>query len=379
MTATTRTAPSSPAPRSIRPRPRRLAPSPALGVALYVGCPIVAVAASALLVSATGGDAGAVWSALVDGSVRSPGAWGLTLTTLAPLLLVAVGTIVSTKAGLVNIGQEGQLLIGACCAAYAAVRMPGPGALALAVALLAGAAGGGLWAGLAAGLRWWKGVPEVLSTLLLTFVAFPVATWALKQTWLVGDRDTGRVNRVNTGEQVPADTLLPDLVVAGNSIDGGALLALAAAVVVSVVLARTVLGFRIRTLGLNPRAAQRFGVPAGRFGAAALATSGAFAGLGGAVLLLGGAAGDRLTIGFSSNFGWDGLLVALLAGDSALLAMPMAFVFAALRTGSGFLAATGVDRKITDVVQALLVLALLVPPALLALRTRTAARSDRAW
>ncbi len=74
--------------------------------------------------------------ALLDGSIRSPGAWGLTLTTMAPLLLVAIGAIVATRAGLINIGQEGQLLIGACFAAYLAVRLPGPGPLVLVATLL---------------------------------------------------------------------------------------------------------------------------------------------------------------------------------------------------------------------------------------------------
>jgi simple sugar transport system permease protein len=140
--------------------------------------------------------------------------------------------------------------------------------------------------------------------------------------------------------------------------------------VVSVFLARTVLGFRLRMLGLNPRTARRAGVSATLVGGGALVASGAFAGGAGGLLLTGGVAGDRLTLRFSGNVGWQGLLVALLARDKPLVAVPMAVVFAALRTGSGFLASTGVERRIADVVQAMLVLALLVPPALLAVRDR---------
>ena len=101
-------------------------------------------------------------------------------------------------------------------------------------------------------------------------------------------------------------------------------------------------------LGLNPRAAQRSGVSAVKVGGTALVVSGAFAGLAGGVLLTGEAAGDRVTTAFSGNYGWQGLLVALLARDRPLVAIPMALVFAALRTGSGFLAATGrgaADRR----------------------------------
>ena len=191
--------------------------------------PVVLGALRHLLVSATGGSARAVWRALLDGSIRSPGAWGLTLTTMAPLLLVAVGAIVATRAGLINIGQEGQLLIGACFAAYVAVRLPGPGPLVLVAALLAAAVGGGLWAGIAALLKVWRNVPEVLTTLLLTFIAFPLLTFGLRNTWLLGDR-ANRTRHINSGEQIPFDTRLPNLSLLGNRIDSAVVLALGAAV-----------------------------------------------------------------------------------------------------------------------------------------------------
>ena len=99
--------------------------------------------------------------------------------------------------------------------------------------------------------------------------------------------------------------------------------------------------------------------------------SGAFAGLAGAFMIAGGDFGNyTLVPGFSSNIGWTGLLVALVARQRALAAIFASFVFAGLRTGSGFVAATGVERRITNVVEGLLVLALLIPPALLFIRDR---------
>jgi general nucleoside transport system permease protein len=330
---------------------------------LYAMSVLGALALSALLVSVTGGSASAVWNALLDGSIRSPGAWGLTLTTMAPLLLVAVGAIAATRAGLINIGQEGQLILGACFASYVAVRLPGPGPVVLVATLLLAGVGGGLWAGIAAALKVWRNVPEVLTTLLLTFISFPLLTFGLRSDWLLGDR-TNRTQHINSGEQIPFDTRLPNIDVLGNRIDSGVILAVAAALVVWYVLGRTRLGARVDVLGLNPRAAQRFGVPRRPLTAAVLVASGCFAGVAGAVLLTGGASGDRLSVGYSGNYGWDGLLVALVARNRVLVAIPTAFVFAVLRTGSSFLAATGVDRRMTDVVQALLVLALLVAPAI---------------
>ena len=134
-------------------------------------------------------------------------------------------------------------------------------------------------------------------------------------------------------------------------------------------------------LGHNARTAQRAGVAAHRYGGRALLTSGAFAGFAGGLMLAGGDFGNyTLVPGFPSNIGWTGLLVALVARQRVAAAVVVAIVFAGLRTGSGFLAATGVERRITDVVQGLLVLALLIPPALLFLRQRRralAAREER--
>ena len=236
-----------------------------------------ALAFSAVLVSATGGSAQAVSRALLDGSIRSPGAWGLTLTTMAPLLIVAVGAIAATRAGLINIGQEGQLLIGACFAAYTA-GTAGAGTFVMVATLLAAALGGGLWAGIAAVLKVWRNVPEVLTTLLLTFIAFPLLTYGLRQQWLLGDRED-RTRHINSGKQIPFDTRLPNLRMFGNRIDSAVVLALGAAFIVAYIVGRTRLGARIDMLGLNPRAAQRFGVPRGPLTAAVLVASGCFAAL----------------------------------------------------------------------------------------------------
>jgi simple sugar transport system permease protein len=345
---------------------------------LYVLCVAAALGLAAVLVTATGGSSSAVFEALLNGSLLKPGRWGATLAVAAPLLLVALGTIVNAKAGLVNIGQEGQLLIGAAFATYVGVRLDAPGPVVIVATLLAGAFGGAVWAGIAAVLRTWRNVPEVLTTLLLVTVASNLVGWALKTTTLLLAPAAGRSNRNQVSEQLAPDNRLPRLTVLGNDFPISVLLAVALAAVVAVVLARTIPGFRLRMLGQNARAAQRSGVPATRYGIAAMLVSGGFAGLAGATMLASGDFGNfQFVPGFSVSIGWTGLLVALVAREKALTAIAVAFVFASLRTGSGFLAATGVERRITDVVQALLVLALLVPPAVLYVRQRRRAVAAR--
>lgn len=340
-------------------------------VQLYVISIVGALVISAVLVATTGGSWREVFTALIDGSVRAPGRWGQTLGVAVPLTLVGLGTVISGRAGLINIGQEGQVMIGAAVASYVGTRLAGPGPVVLVVLLLVGGLGGALWAGIAGGLLYRRRVPEVLTTLLLVTVAFQAVGYGLQQQWLLLAPTEGRSQRNVTSEQLPADTRIPRISLFGNEFPLSALFAVLLAFLVAYLLARSIWGFRLRVMGLNARTAKRVGISDARYGTAALMLSGGFAGLAGAMMLGGGDFGNyRLTPGFPVNVGFDGLLVALVARQRPLLVVPLAFVFASLRTGSGFLAATGVEREITQIVQALLVLALLVPPAILFVRER---------
>jgi simple sugar transport system permease protein len=351
------------------PRPDRAALRRGLLlVGLYVVAVALALVLSAVLIAVTGGPWHKVLAALLDGSVRNPGRWGDTLAEAAPLLVVALGAIVSTRAGLVNIGQEGQLAVGAAFATFVATRSSGP--VTLVFALFAGAVGGAVWAGLAALLRHWRKVPEVITTLLLVFIASQGTGYLLTRTFLLLDDDPNKPNRVQTSRQLTDSTRIGHIRLWGNEFPWSVVAAVVLAVVVGLVLGRTVWGFRLTVLGRNARTAQRIGVPVAIAGASALALSGAFAGLAGAAMLTAGTANYRFTPGFSNNIGWEGLLVALVARNRPAACIPVAFVFGALRTGSGFLAATGVERSIVDVVRSLLVLAMLVPPAVAAIQRR---------
>lgn len=337
-------------------------------VAMYVASVAAALALSALLIALTGGPWHKVLSALLDGAFRKKGRWGDTLAESAPLLIVSLGAILATRSGLVNIGQEGQVAVGAAMAAFVTSRHSGP--VALLAALLAGFAGGAMWAGIAALLKYWRKVPEVITTLLLVFIASQGTGYLLTRTFLLLDPDPNKPNRVQTSAQVDSSTRLGVIRIFGNEFPLTVPVALILAIALGIVLARSTWGFRLKMLGLNPRTAQRAGVSVVRTGAIALMASGALAGFAGAMMLTGGAANHRYTPGFANNVGWEGLLVALVARNRPMVCVPIALVFGALRTGSGFLAATGVERSIVDVVRALLVLALLVPPAIAAIQRR---------
>ncbi len=340
-------------------------------VGLYAVSIAAALVLAGILVVATGGSWQDVYRAMINGSLRNPGRWGGTLGATVPILVVALGTIVSGRAGLVNIGQEGQLVMGAAFGAYVGVRLGGPGPFVIVALCLAGVLGGAIWAGIAGVLRYTRNVPEVLTTLLLGTVASSVVGFGLKRSWLLLAPAAGRANRNQVSEQLAADTRIPRITVFGNEFPISVFISVAIALVLAVVLARTVAGFRLGMLGLNPRTARRAGVSETRYGIGAMLVSGGFAGLAGALMLAGGDFGSyQLVSNFGAGIGFAGLLAALVARQKVIAAIFVAFVFGCLRTGSNFLRAGGLSTRIADVVQGLLVLALLVPPALLYLRQR---------
>ncbi len=346
------------------------APGRRTGLATVAGV-AVALALSSLLVAVTGGSPLASVLALLQGSVADPAAWTSTLLYAAPLLLVAAGACVSARSGVFNIGQEGQLLVGALLAAWVGLRLAVTGPALLAAVLAAAALAGGAWAALSSLMYRLRGVDVVVSTLLMTFVAQQLVAFAVNTPWLL------RESRVGDAVVAPQSNPLPDSALLGSigeypdlQVNGGLLIAVAGAAIVATVIARTRWGFRLTMLGLNPLAARHAGVRAGALGGAALAVSGAFAGLAGAVLLTSPVGVHRLQPGMAMSIGWDGLLVALIARNRPLPAIPVALLFGVLRSGGGFLAATGVPPFVVDVVKALLVLAFVAPPAVVAVLRR---------
>ena len=355
--------------RSVRTQMAGRVQSIALNVLLYSLAIAGALAISSLLiVVATDSSPGSVFRAMYDGSLGSGAAIGLTIDEATPILIVALGAVIASRGGIINIGPEGQLTMGALFGTWVALKVPGPGALIIFVALAAAAVGGALWAGIAALCRYTRGVDVVITTLLLNFIAAEAVSFAVNRAYLLRET-TDNPQSLPQSDRVPTDTHLPRLgEFPAFNVSTGVFIATVALVVVTVALRRSRWGFRMHMLGLNPIAARRAGVSVVALGTGALLLSGGFAGLAGGVMLTGTI--FRMQPGFSSNVGYDGLLVALIARGNPIWTIPVAFFFGALRAGGGLLAATGVPRFLVNVVQALLVLAALFPPVFIELRER---------
>jgi len=337
---------------------------------LYVACLVGALLISLLLIEFNGSSWSRAVNALVDGAFQSPGRWGETLRRTAPLLLVAVGSGVATKAGIVNIGQEGQLLVGAMGGAFILTLVQPGSPIMLVLGIALGAVAGALWAGLAGVLWYWRRIPIVLSTLLLVYLASQIAAFTLTRGALLLNVVPGEPNRLLQSAAVAAGSRLGIIEGFGNRFSLSVPIALVIALAFSWLLSRTTWGFRLKVLGLNSRTAQRAGVSHFRYGMSAILVSGAMAGTAGAMMLAGGESQYKFSSGFSSSVGWDGLLVSLVARNSPILAVPVAVVFAALRSGSMFLSVAGIEAVLVDVVRALLVVALFIPPAISELRRK---------
>jgi ABC-type uncharacterized transport system permease subunit len=337
---------------------------PSWTVALATGLSVIAALGfSAALIAVTGFSPGSARTAIYTGSLGSPAAFSSTLLYTAPLLLVAVGTCVSSRAGVFNIGQEGQVLIGALAGAWAGLRLAIGGPALQVLVLLAAAIGGGLWAGLSALMYRWREVNIVVSTLLMSFVAAQLIAFSVAMPWFLQQSRGTKLVVAAQSNQLPAGALLgslghyPDL-----QVNSGLLIAAGLTVVIAVALAHTRWGFQLKVVGLSPGVARHSGIRIARASGLALVVSGALSGLAGAVLLASPIGTNRLQPGLSGSIGWDGLLVALVARNCPVLCVPVAFGFGMLRAGGDFLSATGVPFYLVDVVKSLLVLALVVPP-----------------
>ncbi|MFI0354445.1 ABC transporter permease [Actinomadura sp. 9N407] len=340
----------------------------------------LALALSSVLVAITGGSPVGAVKALYQGSLADSSAWSSTLLYTAPLLLVAIGACVCVRAGVFNLGQEGQVLIGALAGAWIALRLALPGPVLLLTVLVGAAVAGGAWAGISSLMHRVRGVNIVVSTLLMTFLAQQLIAYAVNTPWLLQETRRGEATVSPQSNKLPDGALLGSFgEYPGLQINLGLLIALVATVVIAVLIARSRWGFKLTMLGLNPKAAKHAGVRVAALSGTALAVSGAFAGLAGAVLLTSPVGTNRLQPGISNNIGWDGLLVALVARNRPLMAVPVALLFGVLRSGGGFLASTGVPHFLVDVVKSLLVLAFVIPPVLTTLlrRRRDDRRADR--
>ncbi len=284
------------------------------------------------------------------GSLGTPSAlFSGTLVRAIPLMVLGVAISIAFRAGVFNIGGEGQLLLGAVAATVVGLMAPPLGALTLLLALAASAAAGAAWAGIAAALHARFGVLVVISTIMLNFVAANLVSYLVRGPLQEPTRVYPQTSPVSAAARIP--TLWPE-----TRLHFGIALAIACAVVAWWFLARTAGGFRLRAVGASPAAAATAGrVRVGRVTFAALVASGALAGLAGAMEVLG--VTHALYENLSPGYGYSAIAVAVLARLHPLGVLGTAFLFATLETGAlGMQRDAGVPSVVASVLEALAIL-----------------------
>jgi general nucleoside transport system permease protein len=319
--------------------------------------------ATALLLFAGGYPVGRGLAALWSGSFGSWYAFtSATLVRAVPLMLTGAAVAIAFRAGVLNIGAEGQLLVGAAAAVALALASRGDSTLlAIVPALVAAAAGGALWAGVAAFLRTRYGVLEVISTIMLNFVATYVVSY------LVRGPLQEPTHVYPQSATIAAAFQLPRISGAGR-LHFGLLLALALAGVAGWVLRHTAAGFRIVATGENPSAAASAGgIDVRKTTVGAFLVSGALAGLAGGVEVLG--VTFALYENISPGYGYTAIAVALLARSDPWRVVATALLFGALEAGAGAMQRDAdVPSTLVSVIEAALILAVVAAQAVRARR-----------
>ena len=336
---------------------------PLLAVALALG-------SVALLLLAVGSDPVDAFKSMWSAAVGDRFALSTTVVKTMPRLLPALGIALALRAGLWNIGAEGQLYIGALATTAVALYAPDLGTWPLImISLLAGSIAGAGWAAVPGFLRATRGVNEVITSLMLVYIGIQLTNYALERPW------------AQPGATFPASPFLPPeaslpIVWTGTLLNAGAVIALAMVVVVWFVMSRTTFGLRLTAVGGNERAARVAGVRVSLMIVLAMAASGALAGLAGGIEVLG--VRGRLIEGFSPGYGFEAIAIALLGRLNPVGILGAALLFGALDAGSAGLqtAAQGVPASISQIAEGLAVAYVLIGLGIVEMvRRRRAARA----
>ena len=273
-----------------------------------------------------------MWEGAFGNPFENPTRLINTITRSIPLLLVAVGICIAFRGGVINIGAEGQLLIGAVSVTAFSVGVGDrlPPLIFVPLALLVGSGAGALWGAVPGYLKARFAVNEILSTVMMNQIAIQFVLFLLSGP-LIDPRE------VELGTRIPQSAKLPTAVWLGRllpptRLHAGLFIALITAVLIWLLLWRTPLGYRLRAVGQNRDASRYAGISVPLYLTLALTLSGALAGLAGAVELIG--VPHRMVEGFAVGYGFAGIVVALFGRLHPLGAIPSAFFFGAMLTGA---------------------------------------------
>jgi len=310
----------------------------------------IAFAAGAVFVAAIGEHPLEIYGLMLRETLGTGYGLGQTLFKATPLIFTGLAVALGFRSGLFNIGAEGQLYLGGFAAGLVGAAWPlGPMPLLLPLSLAAAAAAGAAWGAIPGALKARFGAHEVINTIMMNFIAFAIVSFIGRGLF---EPATVRTAEIGAGAQLARlSTIVPAL--KGAPVNLALVLALLAAAAVQVLLFRTRFGYELRAVGLNAPAAEYGGVRLGRAQVAAMAISGALAGLGGTNFVLGYK--HFFELGFPGGVGFLGIAVALVGRNQPLGVVLAALVFGALSHG-GLAINQRVPKELVDILEAIVIL-----------------------
>src|SRR5712671_2889423 len=303
------------------------------GAAEYVAIPALALVAAliafGIFVACFGKDPADLYFYMYQGAFGTWFSWQNTLTRAAPLILTALCTALPAQLGMVVIGGEGALLMGALGATAAALLMPGAPPLAVGLAMAAaGMLSGGLWIALAGGLRHYRGVNETISSLLLVYIALAVLNHLVEGPM----RDPTSLNKPSTRE-IGAANMIGSI--PGTDVHWGFVFGVVAAVASYILIYHTTFGFAARVAGGNIRAAKIVGLGVGKLILTICFLAGGAAGLAGMIEVA--AVQGRTNANLAAGYGFTGILVSFLARHNPIAIIPVAILLGGINASGGLL------------------------------------------
>ncbi|WP_274363565.1 ABC transporter permease [Paenibacillus thermotolerans] len=312
---------------------------------------VFGLVAGALLMAITGHNPIEGFGYLLQGGLKNAERIGNTLATATPLVMTGLSVAFAFRTGLFNIGAAGQFLIGGFCATAVGLTLDLPKAALLPIMIAAGIAGGALWAVIPGLLKARFNVHEVVSTIMMNWIAYWTVYYAVPGYF------KGQFLETESRPLSEAASLkVPFLsqMFGGSYINLGLFLAIIAVIVVAFVIDKTTLGYELKAVGFNKHAAEYAGIKVNRSVVISMVIAGALAGLGGVAQYAGNA--NNIQIGILPSQGFDGIAVALLGANNAFGVLLAAIFFGILYSGRGFMSAmTEVPPEIADSIIAIII------------------------
>ena len=309
---------------------------------------IVALLIAAVIILVIGKNPLLAYLKLFEGAFVGKAAWADNITKMTSLLLTGLAVGFGFRAGVFNIGAEGQMAVGGMMAVMVGINMGNVSPVfAIPITIFAGMLGGAFWASIAGYLKAKTGAHEVITTIMLNWIAYHIGNYLVAGPLAVGQG-------VPKSPEIAKSAQLPSLMtIQASNVPSGILIAIVAAIVMYIILEKTTTGYEIKAVGYNAYSAEYGGISISKNIVLTMAISGALAGLAGAIEVMG--VHHRIFGAFTSGRGFDGITIALIGQNNPIGIIFSSFLISSLRSGSNSMQLAGIPDDIVVIIQGIII------------------------